>query len=186
MAKTKSNQSQGWEATLLKVLHSCLMSRYQWEDRCLRLKTSTFKLCHVICQLGLGLDSVDSGKRALFGHLYLSGMWFGVASRTYTKNMCAQKNWITCSKCDNHFKFNSQHNFYFCVSFFEGGEGRLHTHLMSMKIFSFGNEPDLYEESDHILDFDLLSILHLSCVSYPRRSGLVKISNRLGVVYLTT
>ena len=66
MAKTKSNQSQGWEATLLKVLHSCLMSRYQWEDRCLRLKTSTFKLCHVICQLGLGLDSVDSVKVVFF------------------------------------------------------------------------------------------------------------------------
>ena len=27
MAKTKSNQSQGWESTLLKVMHSCLMSR---------------------------------------------------------------------------------------------------------------------------------------------------------------
>ena len=76
--------------------------------------------------------------------------------------------------------------FIFVFLFLRGGEGRLHTHLMSMKIFSFGNEPDLYEESDHILDFDLLSILHLSCVSYPRRSGLVKISNRLGVVYLTT
>ena len=65
IAKTKSNQSQGWEATLLKVLHSCLMSRYQLGGRCLRLKTSTFKPCHIICQLGSGLDSVD-GVKAVF------------------------------------------------------------------------------------------------------------------------
>ena len=43
IAKTKSNPSQEREATLLEVLHSCLMSRYRWEGRCLRLKTSTFK-----------------------------------------------------------------------------------------------------------------------------------------------
>ena len=33
IAKTKSNQSQEREATLLEVLHSCLMSMYRWEDR---------------------------------------------------------------------------------------------------------------------------------------------------------
>ena len=33
IAKTKSNQSQEWEATLLEVLHACLMSRYRWEGR---------------------------------------------------------------------------------------------------------------------------------------------------------
>jgi hypothetical protein len=60
--KTKSNQSQGREATLLKVLYSCLMSRYRWEGRCLRLKTSTFKPCHIICQLGSALDNVDDVK----------------------------------------------------------------------------------------------------------------------------
>ena len=62
IAKTKSNQSQGREATLLKVLHSCLMSRYRWEGWCLRLKTSTFKPCHIICQLSSALDNVDGVK----------------------------------------------------------------------------------------------------------------------------
>ena len=65
IAKTKSNQSQRWEETLLKVLISCLMSRYWWEDRCWRLKTSTFKPCHIICQLGWGVDSVE-GVKAVF------------------------------------------------------------------------------------------------------------------------
>ena len=62
IAKTKSNQPQGPEATLLKVLHSHLVSRYRWEGRCLRLTTSTFKPCHIICQLGSRLDSVDDVK----------------------------------------------------------------------------------------------------------------------------
>ena len=62
VAKTKSNQSQGREATLLKVLHSSLMSRYGWEGRCLKLETSTFKPCHIICQLGSGLGSVNGVK----------------------------------------------------------------------------------------------------------------------------
>jgi hypothetical protein len=65
IAKSKNNLSQRREATLLKVLHSCLMSRYRWEGRCLRLKISTFRPCHLICQLGLGLDSVD-GVKAVF------------------------------------------------------------------------------------------------------------------------
>jgi hypothetical protein len=62
VAKTKSNPSQGREVTILKVLYSCLMSRYQWEGRCLRLKASTFKPCHIICQLGSALDNVDEVK----------------------------------------------------------------------------------------------------------------------------
>ena len=62
IAKIKSNQLEGLEATILKILHSCLVSRYQWEGRCLRLKTSSFKSCHIICQLGSGLDSVDGVK----------------------------------------------------------------------------------------------------------------------------
>ena len=70
MAKTKSNQSQGREATLLKVLHSCLVSRHQWEGQCLRLKTSTFKPCHIICQLGSGLDSVGGVKAVFLGPVY--------------------------------------------------------------------------------------------------------------------
>ena len=65
IAKTNNDQSHGREATLLKVLHSCLMSRYGWEGQCLRLKTSTFEPCHIICQLGSGLDSVD-GMKAVF------------------------------------------------------------------------------------------------------------------------
>ena len=68
IGKTKSNQSQVHEAILLKVLHSCLVSRYRWEGPCLRLKTSTFKPCHIICQLGLVLDSVD-GVKAVFSEL---------------------------------------------------------------------------------------------------------------------
>ena len=64
IAKTKRNQSQEWEATLLEVLHSCLLSRYRWEGRCFTLKTSTFKPCHVICQPCSGLDGVDGVKAA--------------------------------------------------------------------------------------------------------------------------
>ena len=60
IAKTKSNQSQGPEATL-----SCLISRYQWEGRCLRFKASVFKPYHVLCQLGLGLDNIE-GVEAKF------------------------------------------------------------------------------------------------------------------------
>ena len=65
IAKTKSNQSLGWVVTLLKVLHSCLMFGYRWEYHCLRLKTSTLKPCHIICQLGSGLDNVDGVKAML-------------------------------------------------------------------------------------------------------------------------
>jgi hypothetical protein len=57
IVKTKSNQSQAREVTLLEVLYSCLMSRYRWEGRWLRLKTSTFKPYHIICQLGSTLDT---------------------------------------------------------------------------------------------------------------------------------
>ena len=45
---TKSNKSQGREVTILRILHSCFMSRYRWEGRYLRLKTSTFSPCHII------------------------------------------------------------------------------------------------------------------------------------------
>ena len=69
IAKTKSNQSQGWEATLLKVLHSYLISRYQWEGQCLRLETSTSKPCHIICQLGSALENVDGVKAVFFNQL---------------------------------------------------------------------------------------------------------------------
>ena len=62
IAKTNNNQSQGREATPLEVLYSCLMSRYRWEGQCLRLKTSTFKPCRIICQLGSALDNVDGVK----------------------------------------------------------------------------------------------------------------------------
>jgi hypothetical protein len=65
VTKIKSNPSQGLEVTLLKALHSCLMSRYRWEGRCLRLKTCTFIPCLIICQLGSGLDSVV-GAKAVF------------------------------------------------------------------------------------------------------------------------
>jgi hypothetical protein len=60
--KNESNQSQGREAILLKVLYSCMMFRYRWEGRCLRLKTFTFKPCHVIGQLGSALDNVEGVK----------------------------------------------------------------------------------------------------------------------------
>ena len=64
LAKTESNQSKEREAIFLEVLHSCLMSKYRWEGRCLRLKTSTFKLCHIICQLNSVLDNVDGVKQS--------------------------------------------------------------------------------------------------------------------------
>jgi hypothetical protein len=64
--KTKSNLSQGQEATLLKgptfLPHVHIpMGRLG----CLSLKTSTFKPCRIIRQLGSGLDSVD-GVKAVF------------------------------------------------------------------------------------------------------------------------
>ena len=61
IVKTKSNQLQGLEATLLKVLHSS--SSLGTDGKVgVEVKTSTSTPCHIICQLGLGLDSVDSVK----------------------------------------------------------------------------------------------------------------------------
>jgi hypothetical protein len=40
------------------------------------------------------------------------------------------------------------------------------------------------EESDYGLEVDLLTVLFLSHVSYPRRSGLVEKSNHLRPIYL--
>ena len=40
VAKTKRNQSQEREASLLEVLHSHLMSRYRLEGWCLRLRSN--------------------------------------------------------------------------------------------------------------------------------------------------
>ena len=74
IAKTESNQSQGRHSTLLKVLYSCLMSWYRWEGRCLRLRTSTFKPCHIIYQLGSGPESVD-GVKAVFLEPTLGGIY---------------------------------------------------------------------------------------------------------------
>ena len=65
ITKTKSSQSQGHQATILKILHYCLVSSYQWEGRSLRLKTSTIKPCHILCQLDMGLDIAD-GVKAVF------------------------------------------------------------------------------------------------------------------------
>ena len=55
MAKIKSNQDKDGRRHFS-------MSRYRWEGRCLRLKTSTFKPCHIICQLSLTLNNVDDVK----------------------------------------------------------------------------------------------------------------------------
>jgi hypothetical protein len=59
IVQTKSNQSQGREATLLKVLLSCLMSRYRWEGQCLHYKDlgvlfdkKLTNHCQLSCQLG--------------------------------------------------------------------------------------------------------------------------------------
>ena len=48
--KASHHKGGSLEATLLRVLHSCLMSRYWWEGWCLKLTTFTFKPCHIICQ----------------------------------------------------------------------------------------------------------------------------------------
>ena len=90
IVKTKSNQSQGREATLLNVLHSCLMSRYQWEGRCLRLKTSTFKPCHILCQQGLGIDRADGVKAFLEWTFRLSQSYVG-KGHYYAKSRSLQK-----------------------------------------------------------------------------------------------
>ena len=47
------------------VLASCLGTNGR-EGGCLRLETCTFKPCHIICQLGSGLDSVDGVKAVFF------------------------------------------------------------------------------------------------------------------------
>ena len=65
VTKTTSSQSQGQEATLLKIIRCCLVSRYQWESRYLRLKISAKKPCHILCHLGMGLDIAD-GVKAVF------------------------------------------------------------------------------------------------------------------------
>ena len=57
--KTENNKSQRPEGTLSKIVHSCLVFMYRWEDQCLKLKTSSFKPCHILCQLGLELDNVN-------------------------------------------------------------------------------------------------------------------------------
>jgi hypothetical protein len=84
IVKTKNNQLQRPKATLLKVLHSYLISRYQWEGRCLRLRISVIKPCHVLCQLGLGLEINDLFRLSEFiqsqmgrGHIHdkLSGIF---------------------------------------------------------------------------------------------------------------
>ena len=45
------------------------MSRYQWEGWCLKLKTSTFKPCHIIWQLGSAQYNVDVVKAVFLNQL---------------------------------------------------------------------------------------------------------------------
>ena len=66
IAKTKSNESQGLEATLLKALHSCLISTYRWEYWCLRFPTSVFNPCDVLCKLSPWLDCNDGVEAKFF------------------------------------------------------------------------------------------------------------------------
>ena len=63
----------------------------------------------------------------LIGHLYLSGMWFRAVPRMDVTDTCFTGNKVACSKYDNYFKFNSQHN---------SGKGGLYDHLMSTRIIT--------------------------------------------------
>ena len=61
--RLKTTNHKDMSVPLLKVLHSCLMSRYRWEGGCLRLiRTLTFKPCHIISQLGSATDNVHGVK----------------------------------------------------------------------------------------------------------------------------
>ena len=41
----------------------------------------------------------------------MSGVWYGVALRTDTKNHVFERDWTVCYKrYDNHSKFNRQHD----------------------------------------------------------------------------
>ena len=45
----------------------------------------------------------------VFGHLFWSGMWFGVAPRLDPRRVsCVSKRLDMCSKCDDQSRFNNQ------------------------------------------------------------------------------
>ena len=46
----------------------------------------------------------------LISHLCLSYMWFGVAQGHVPKRQVFKRDWIVCSKYDNHSRLNSQHD----------------------------------------------------------------------------
>ena len=93
IAKTNNNQSQGPKTTLLKALHSYLISKYQWEGQALRFKASTFKPCHVFCQLSAS-EKGHKQVRCLFlqASIYLLGL---------CKHNCP---YLSCS---SHLSFHS-------------------------------------------------------------------------------
>ena len=70
--------------------------------------------------------------------------------------------------------------------------GDLYDHSMSMRIFHFDNEKIIHmrapktEESGYGFNVGLLTklILYWSCVSYPRRRGLLKKNDYLRPIYL--
>lgn len=69
IVKTKRNQLQGSEVTLLKVLH--LKAFLGIDERLvLEAQNPVFKPCHFICQLGLSLDSVDGVKTMVLEQIF--------------------------------------------------------------------------------------------------------------------
>ena len=107
--RLKATNHKGHEATLLKVMHGCLMSRYPREGRCLRLKTSAFKPCHILCQLGLGLDRADGVKAMSFEQTFKLS-WSRVEKRTQLSYIGVYYNHIpTSRKCRQKHIRSNQH-----------------------------------------------------------------------------
>ena len=103
-------------------------------------------------------------------------MWSIVAPRP--KRYVLKRDWTTCSIYDCHCRSNGQHK----------GGGDLYEHIISMRILTLiMNKIFIWapEKSGSNHDLDLLRIPYLSCISYPRKSGLVKKSNHSGSLYLS-
>ena len=81
-------------------------------------------------------------------HLYLSGVWLGADPRTDIMKRCVPKVWTTCSKYDNHSRFNSKHN-----------RGNLYNRFNDVENLHLNNECDIHtsskdhEECDYIHQF---------------------------------
>lgn len=103
----------------------------------------------------------------LNGHMYLSGIWFGVNLRTDKKTTtCFERDCTTFFNCVNHFRCHSQqcwqnlHDRLIIMRFFTLTMNRIFVHLSS----------ENHEDSGYMHVLVLLFILHQLLVLYPTRS----------------